>query len=226
VSLPSAPNPNFSEVVALIVAARQRAYQSINTTLIELYWQVGQYISRKIETAEWGDGIVSQLAQHLAQTQPSLRGFTRRNLFRMRQFFEAYRDDQIVSPLVTQLPWTQHLIILSQSKRPEEREFYVRMAIREHWSKRELERQFNAALFERTILTPPIVSSPVKQLHPEALSVFKDAEVVEYSLSRTLSQALIAQYQTQLPDKKFLAAKLYEFYLQNAPSTDSQAGDP
>ena len=339
-SLPSAPNPNFSEVVALIVAARQRAYQSINTTLIELYWQVGQYISRKIETAEWGDGIVSQLAQHLAQTQPGLRGFTRRNLFRMRQFFEAYRDDQIVSPLVTQLPWTQHLIILSQSKRPEEREFYVRMAIREHWSKRELERQFNAALFERTILTPPIVSSPVKQLHPEALSVFKDAylvefldlssdhaeadlqralllklkdflielgrdfcfvgsefpiqvggrdfaldllffhrglnclvaielkvgrfepehlgklafylealdrdvkkaheqpaigvllcaskdaEVVEYSLSRTLSQALIAQYQTQLPDKKFLAAKLHEFYLQNAPSTDSQAGDP
>ena len=339
-SLPSAPNPNFSEVVALIVAARQRAYQSINTTLIELYWQVGQYISRKIETAEWGDGIVPQLAQHLAQTQPGLRGFTRRNLFRMRQFFEAYRDDQIVSPLVTQLPWTQHLIILSQSKRPEEREFYVRMAIREHWSKRELERQFNAALFERTILTPPIVSSPVKQLHPEALSVFKDAylvefldlssdhaeadlqralllklkdflielgrdfcfvgsefpiqvggrdfaldllffhrglnclvaielkvgrfepehlgklafylealdrdvkkaheqpaigvllcaskdaEVVEYSLSRTLSQALIAQYQTQLPDKKFLAAKLHEFYLQNAPSTDSQAGDP
>ena len=339
-SLPSAPNPNFSEVVALIVAARQRAYQSINTTLIELYWQVGQYISRKIETAEWGDGIVPQLAQHLAQTQPGLRGFTRRNLFRMRQFFEAYRDDQIVSPLVTQLPWTQHLIILSQSKRPEEREFYVRMAIREHWSKRELERQFNAALFERTILTPPIASSPVRQLHPEALSVFKDAylvefldlssdhaeadlqralllklkdflielgrdfcfvgsefpiqvggrdfaldllffhrglnclvaielkvgrfepehlgklafylealdrdvkkaheqpaigvllcaskdaEVVEYSLSRTLSHALIAQYQTQLPDKKFLAAKLHEFYLQNAPSTDSQAGDP
>ena len=339
-SLPSAPNPNFSEVVALIVAARQRAYQSINTTLIELYWQVGQYISRKIETAEWGDGIVPQLAQHLAQTQPGLRGFTGRNLFRMRQFFEAYRDDQIVSPLVTQLPWTQHLIILSQSKRPEEREFYVRMAIREHWSKRELERQFNAALFERTILTPPIASSPVRQLHPEALSVFKDAylvefldlssdhaeadlqralllklkdflielgrdfcfvgsefpiqvggrdfaldllffhrglnclvaielkvgrfepehlgklafylealdrdvkkaheqpaigvllcaskdaEVVEYSLSRTLSQALIAQYQTQLPDKKFLAAKLHEFYLQNAPSTDSQAGDP
>jgi predicted nuclease of restriction endonuclease-like (RecB) superfamily len=214
------------------------------------------------------------------------------------------------------------------------------MAIREHWSKRELERQFNAALFERTILTPPIASSPVKQLHPEALSVFKDAylvefldlssdhaeadlqralllklkdflielgrdfcfvgsefpiqvggrdfaldllffhrglnclvaielkvgrfepehlgklafylealdrdvkkaheqpaigvllcaskdaEVVEYSLSRTLSQALIAQYQTQLPDKKFLAAKLHEFYLQNAPLTDSQAGDP
>lgn len=225
-SLPSAPNPNFSEVVALIVAARQRAYQSINTTLIELYWQVGQYISRKIETAEWGDGIVPQLAQHLAQTQPGLRGFTGRNLFRMRQFFEAYRDDQILSPLVTQLPWTQHLIILSQSKRPEEREFYVRMAIREHWSKRELERQFNAALFERTILTPPIASSPVRQLHPEALSVFKDAEVVEYSLSRTLSQALIAQYQTQLPDKKFLAAKLHEFYLQNAPSTDSQAGDP
>lgn len=328
-------NPNFTEVVAMIVAARQRAYQAVNTTLIELYWQVGEYISRKIETAEWGDGVVAQLAEHLAQTQPGLRGFTARNLFRMRQVYEAYRDDPIVSALLRQLPWSHNLIILSQSKRTEEREFYLRMAIREQWSKRELERQFKAAFFERTILSPPKVSPLVTQLHPEALSVFKDAylleflalpldhaeadlhralllklrdflielgrdfcfvgsefpiqvggrdfaldllffhrglnclvafelkvgrfepeylgklsfhlealdrdvkkaheqpaigvllcaskdeEVVEYALSRTLSPTLIAEYQTQLPDKALLQAKLHEFYLQNNP----EAGD-
>jgi predicted nuclease of restriction endonuclease-like (RecB) superfamily len=63
--------------------------------------------------------------------EPGLRGFTRRNLFRMRQFYEAYREDKKVSPLVTQLPWSHHLIILGQSKRPKEREFYVRLAIQE-----------------------------------------------------------------------------------------------
>ena len=325
------PQDDFNEVTQLIQAAKQRAIQAVNVALIELYWQIGQFISRKIEQADWGDGVVAQLAEHLARTLPGQRGFTRSNLFRMRQFYEAYRDDAIVSPLVRQLPWTQNMIILNQSKRPEEREFYLRRAIREQWSKRELERQFKSALFERTVLNPVKFSSLVSQTHPDALSVFKDSymvefldlpqghdegelhqgllqrlkdflielgrdfcfvgseyplqvggrdfaldllffhrglnclvaielkvgrfepeylgklgfylealdrdvkkaheqpaigvllcaskdnEVVEYALSRSLSPALIAEYQTQLPDKALLQAKLHEFYLQNAP---------
>lgn len=321
--------PDFSEVVHLITAARQHAYQAVNTTLIDLYWQVGAYISNKIKAAEWGDGVVDALAKHLAVTQPNLQGFTRRNLFRMRQFYETYQNDQIVSPLVRQLPWTHNLIILSQSKHAEEREFYLRMAIKERWSKRELERQFNTALFARMVLNPVKVSPAVTQLHPEALTIFKDSyivdflnlpeqhseadlhkglltklkhfllelgrdfcfvgsefpvqvgkqdfaldllffhrglnalvaielkvdkfqpehlgklnfylealdrdhkkphenpaigvllcaskddEVVEYALSRSLSPAMIAEYQTQLPDKKLLQAKLHEFYMLN-----------
>lgn len=136
----------FDEILVLIQGARQRAYQAVNVELIDLYWQVGQTISRKIEAAEWGDGVVDQLAAYLARTQPGLKGFSRQNLFRMKQFHEAYRDFAIVSPLVRQLPWTHNLIIVSQSKRPEEREFYLRLATREQWSKRELERQFRTAL--------------------------------------------------------------------------------
>jgi predicted nuclease of restriction endonuclease-like (RecB) superfamily len=176
---PQAPS-DFTEITQLIVSARQRAVQAVNTALIDLYWQVGQIISRKIAAAEWGDGVVSQLAAHLAQTQPGLRGFTARNLFRMRQFYEAYRDDEKVAPLARQLPWTHNLIILSQSKRSEEREFYLRQAIKEQWSKRELERQFKTALFERTVLNPPKVSPLVTQIHPEALSIFKDSYLVEF----------------------------------------------
>lgn len=116
----------FTEVVRLISAARQRAMQAVNTELIELYWQVGAIISRKLAAAEWGDGVVDELAAHIAHTHPGLRGFTRPNLYRMRQFYEAYQGDAAnVSPLVRQLPWTHNLIILSQSKRPEEREFYL-----------------------------------------------------------------------------------------------------
>jgi predicted nuclease of restriction endonuclease-like (RecB) superfamily len=151
--LPVGTEPGFTAITKLINDARQHAYHAINTALIDLYWQVGEYISRKIQSAEWGDGVVSALARHLAQTQPGLRGFTRANLFRMRQFYEVYRDaTPIVAPLVRQLPWTHNLIILSQSKSPEEREFYLQMASREKWTKRVLERQFRAALFERTAL--------------------------------------------------------------------------
>jgi predicted nuclease of restriction endonuclease-like (RecB) superfamily len=108
---------DFSEIIRLIVAARLRVVQAVNTTLIDLYWQVGQTISQKIAQAQWGDGVVAQLAAHLAQTQRGLTGFTSRNLFRMRQFYEAYKDDEKVSPLLRQLPWTHNLIILNQSKR-------------------------------------------------------------------------------------------------------------
>lgn len=184
---PADMNARFDEVIAMIHDARHRTMQAVNTHLIELYWQVGAYISGKIEKAEWGDAVVSQLAEHLAKTQPGLRGFTRSNLFRMRQFFETYRDEEKVAPLVRQLSWSHNLIIFSQSKRPEEREFYLRMAVQERWSKRELERQFKAALFERTVTQPAKISA-----------------------------ALIAEYQTQLPDKQLLLAKLQEFYSLDA----------
>jgi len=171
---------DFAEITQLIAAAKQRAVQAVNTTLIELYWQVGQRISHKIAMAEWGDGVVAQLAEHLARTQPGLRGFTRANLFRMRQFYETYEGNEIVAALLRQLPWTHHLTILGQSKRPEEREFYLRLAIQEKWSSRELERQFKTALFERTVLNPVKVSPMVSQTHPEALRVFKDSYLVEF----------------------------------------------
>lgn len=161
-------------------SARQRAYQAVNAELVTLYWQVGEYISRKLESAEWGDGVVDELARFLARTQPGLRGFTRRNLFRMRQLYECYREHAIVSALLTQLPWTHQLLIFSYAKGEEEREFYIRLAIHEKWSSRELERQFRSARFERTVLNPPKVSPLVRQLHPEALNIFKDAYVLEF----------------------------------------------
>jgi predicted nuclease of restriction endonuclease-like (RecB) superfamily len=153
--VPERDDEDFFEVIRLIAASREKAYQAVNTALIDLYWQVGSMISGKIKAAEWGDGVVDRLAEFIARREPGLRGFTRRNLFRMRSFFDAYEDDLKVRPLVAQLPWSHHIVILEQSKRPEEREFYVRFAIQERWSKRELERQFKTALFERTVLHPP-----------------------------------------------------------------------
>ena len=167
-------DPGFAEIAGLIHASRERAFLAVNAALVHLYWKVGEHISRKLAAAEWGDGVVAQLAAYLADTQPGLRGFTRANLFRMRQFYETYRDDETVAPLVRLVPWTHNLIILAQSKRAEEREFYLRAVAREKWGKRELERQFSLSLFERAVLTPAKVSPAVRQSHPKALNVFKD----------------------------------------------------
>ena len=175
-----ANNIDFGEVLQLIQSAKQRAYQAVNTELVALYWQVGEYISKKMASAEWGDKVVAQLAKYLARTQPGLKGFTRPNLFRMRQFYEVYHLDPIVSALLRQLPWTHHLFIISYSKREEEREFYIRMAIREKWSSRELERQMKSAYFERAILNPVKVSALLTQIHPNAAEFFKDSYSLEF----------------------------------------------
>jgi predicted nuclease of restriction endonuclease-like (RecB) superfamily len=178
---PNLPSPaDFDEVLRLIDAARIRAVAAVNTTLIELYWSIGEYISNKIESAAWGESVVEQLAAHIARTHPGLRGYTRANLFRMRQFYETYRGDKKVAALLRQLPWTHNLLILSKSKRAEEREFYLRMATSENWSSRELERQINGALFERVVMSPVKVAAPLRQLHPDAATVFKDSYLVEF----------------------------------------------
>lgn len=196
----------FSEISELIAASRERALQSVNTVLIDLYWKVGEHISRKIAAAEWGDGVVVQLAQYIARTQPGLRGFTRDNLFRMKQFYETYSGETKVGALARQLPWTHNLIILGRSKRPEEREFYLRMAIQERWSSRQLERQFNTAFFERAMLSPVKVSPAVTEMHPDAGDVFKDAYVVEF--------LGLPQEHTENDLHRGLLARLKEFLLE------------
>ena len=321
----------FDEVLALIDAAKRRAYQAVNTELVGLYWRIGEHIGKKLASAEWGDGVVDELAAAIGREHPGLRGFTRRNLFRMRQFYEAYRGAKKVSALLSRLPWTHHLVILSQTKLPEEREFYTLSAIKEQWTSRELERQVRAQAFQRSVTERAKVSAALTQIHPAAAADFKnaysleflglsgghseadlhgallrdlgrfltelgrdfcfvgseypvqvgkqdfaidlvfyhrglaclvaielkvrefraedlgklsfylealdrdvrkpherpsigvllcaskDAEVVEYALSRTLSPALVAEYQTALPPKALLQAKLHELYEQLTP---------
>jgi predicted nuclease of restriction endonuclease-like (RecB) superfamily len=329
----------FDEVLSLIAAARQRAHQAVNTELVGLYWELGSYLSRKIASAEWGDGVVDELAATIARAYPGQRGFTRANLFRMRQFFETYQGRKKVAPLVRQLPWSHHLLILGRAKTPEVREFYLLSALREKWSKRELERQIRTNVIVRSLSAAKKVSPLVTQIHPTAADQFKDiysleflglpddhseadlhrallrhlgrfitelgcdfcyvgseypvqvgnqdfaidlvffhrgltclvafelkvrefrpedlgklnfylealdrdvrkpherpsigvllcaskdAEVVEYALSRSLSPTLVAEYQTVLPSKALLQSKLHELYAQLAPQADASAND-
>ena len=112
----------FAEVVSMIHEARYIAIKSVNAELVKLYWSIGEYISRKIKAAEWGDAVVDSLADYIQTNQPEFKGFTRRGLYRMRQFYETYRNNTFVTPLVTQISWTNHLIILSKTKTDEEKE--------------------------------------------------------------------------------------------------------
>jgi predicted nuclease of restriction endonuclease-like (RecB) superfamily len=323
---PSVMHADFDQVLALIDAARTRAIAAVNTVLIDLYWSIGEHVAQKVADQSWGKGTVQALAEHIHRKLPNSRGFSASNLWRMMQFYETYRGNPILAPLVRELSWTHNLLIMSRSRRDDEREFYLRLCIQEKWGKRQLERQLAGALFERVALSPVKLAPPVRETHPDVASVFKDSylvdfldlpkdhseadlhdglvaklkdflielgrdfcfvgshypiqvgtrdfeidllffhrglnclvdielkidqfqpehlgklqfyleaidrdvrkphenpaiglllcatknqEVVEYALSRSASPALVAEYQTRLPDRKLLQAKLHEFY--------------
>ncbi len=106
----------FAEVVKMIHQARYNAIKNVNTELVKLYWNIGEYVSKKLESAEWGDAIVDHLAAYIQIKHPEFKGFTRRGLYRMRQFYDTYRQKEFVSALLTQISWTNHLLILSKTK--------------------------------------------------------------------------------------------------------------
>ncbi len=102
----------------------------------------------------------------------------------MSQFYETYGGQRQLSPLVRELSWSHNLLIMGKCKRDEEREFYLRLCLRERWGKRELERQIGGALFERTVLHPVRLSPAVAELHPQAADIFKDSYLVEFLVLR------------------------------------------
>lgn len=171
---------SFDEVVRLIEQSHQRAYQAVNAELIDLYWRVGECISRRIESEGWGKGTIVALAAFIQRSQPGIRGFSPQNLWRMRQFYDTYRYDTKLSTLLRELTWSANLHILNKAKLPEEREFYLRMTIRNRWPVREVARQINASLFERTVLHPAKLSTVLREVHPQAAEFFKDIYIFEF----------------------------------------------
>ena len=170
----------FSEILGIIHAGRARAYKAVNVSLIDTYWAVGEYLSHKVADSGWGKGIVKELAQWLLAKAPDLKGFSASNLWRMKQFYEVYSDSPKLAPLVRVLPWTHNLLILGQSKRPEEREFYLKSAVKAGWSKRELARQIETSAFERTALASKKLVPAVRVLPQDSTAFFKDSYLLDF----------------------------------------------
>lgn len=175
-----AQEPAFQAILDLISSARGRAERAINAAVIDLYWSVGEYLSHKINEDGWGKSTVILLSEYIQHRQPGIRGYSSQNLWRMRQFYEMYREAVKLSTLLREIPWSAHLHILSGARSMEEREFYLRVAAENHWPVRELERQMESGLYEKVILNPPKLSTSLRALHPTAEFCFKDSYSLEF----------------------------------------------
>lgn len=224
------PSFEFEGIVRLIEESRNRAFQKVNEELVLLYFTVGKTVSVRVAEGSWGDKTVEDLSAYIMNRFPGLSGFTRRGLYRMKQFYETYSEDsdcykfwleirknkeaskivtlpttqiestrkndkpivsslmtqlqlsdiqyiEFVSSLMTQITWTHHLMLLSKTKTSEEKLYYSFLIIKDNLTVRELERQINSAVFERSLMADKIVSSLPTQF---PTGVFKDPYVFEF----------------------------------------------
>jgi len=170
----------FAEVLRIIHAGRARAFQAVNIALIDTYWAVGEHLSRQVSEASWGKSIVQDLAHWLTAQAPDLKGFSSSNLWRMKQFYEAYVGLPRLATLLRELSWSKNLLVLSQCKSPEEKEFYLLAATRGHWTHRDLQRQIQAASFERTVMSDQKLAPALRELPQDATGVFKDSYLLDF----------------------------------------------
>ncbi len=172
-------NQHFLEISQLITKAKLQAYQAVNKELVNLYWQIGEFVSKQVETKAWGKSVVKELAAFIQNTEPNIKGFSAQNIWRMKQFYETYKDNEKLSAVLRELSWTNNVLIFSSCKTSEERAFYVQMTTKEKWSSRELERQINASTFERVMLANKKLSALTRELPQDISNTFKDTYVLE-----------------------------------------------
>ncbi len=144
---------DFSKIIEMIETRKNNAYRKVNEEMILLYLEVGKFLYELKEKSGYGDKITTKAADFMKNNYPAIKGFTKRNIERMIQFYSTYKDDEIATPLVTQLSWTNNLLILSGSKTKEERLFYLQLSIKNNYSKRELDRQITSSYYERYMLS-------------------------------------------------------------------------
>jgi predicted nuclease of restriction endonuclease-like (RecB) superfamily len=170
----------FTEIFKMIKTSQYNTFKSVNSELINLYWNIGKYVNEKIEKSNWGQSVVGELSNFISQKEPKLKSFSERNLWRMRQFYSTYKDYPKLSPLVREITWTNNLIIFSRCVSIEEKEFYLIKTKKEKWSKRELDRQISSSLFERTLLSNTQVSPITQGIYPNTNEYFKESYVFEF----------------------------------------------
>ncbi len=133
-----------------VQTSQLKAVRTVNTQLISLYWELGKLITEKQKTAGWGDAVIDQVAKDLTRELGGLKGFSRRNLYYMRRFYQFYNSqDKFVQQAVAQIPWGHNIEIIQKIKEPATALWYVHKTLESNWSRNVLALQIKSRLFER-----------------------------------------------------------------------------
>lgn len=198
--VPTAYAGLLGEVRERIRAAQYRALRAVNRELVGLYWDIGRLIVERQQGESWGKSVVETLARDLQAEFPGLKGFSARNIWRMRDLYVTYSGSEKLSPLVAEISWSHNLAILTKCKDDAEREFYLRMTRRRGWSKNVLIHQIENRTYEKTLhsqtnfeQTLPAEIGPHAKLAVKDEYTFDFLELADEHSERQLEMAILAR---------------------------------
>ncbi len=190
----------LSSIKERIRKSQYEALKAVNKELIGLYWDIGKMIVERQKKYGWGKAIVENLAKDLQKEFPGIRGYSVQNLWYMRQFYMEYYEKTKLQPLVGEISWTKHLIIMAQCKDDLEREFYIRMTRKFGWTKNVLIHQIGGKTYEATMLNQTNFNKLVpERIRNQARLAVKDEytfdflELGEEHSERELETAVMAR---------------------------------
>ena len=132
-----------------IKTAQIKALVSVNSELINLYWEIGKTILEQQEKQGWGANVINQLSKDLQKDFPEMKGFSPRNLGYMKKFAETYNNIEFLQQVVAKLPWGQNIVLLDKISSDNERIWYAEKTIQNGWSRNVLVHQIESKLYER-----------------------------------------------------------------------------
>jgi predicted nuclease of restriction endonuclease-like (RecB) superfamily len=133
-----------------IQTAKNKVALSVNTKLIELYWFLGKELATKLDSAKWGSGVITDIATDLKHAFPDMKGFSKRNLYAIKQWYSFYNQEfEFVPQAVAQLPWGHNRLIISKTETIEQALFYTTQSVSNSWSRDVLETQIDSNLINR-----------------------------------------------------------------------------
>jgi hypothetical protein len=92
-------NTEYNEILSIIERARENTFRAVNRELISMYWEIGNYVSEKVKNGGWGKSVVKGFSQFIKSKYLGIRGFFQQNIWRMKQFYETYCDNEKLSTL-------------------------------------------------------------------------------------------------------------------------------
>lgn len=169
---------DFNAILQMIADARRKASYQVNATMIDLYWGIGEFVSNKAVQDGWGRSTVKALSEYILTQEPGIRGYSPQNIWRMKQFFETYCDKPELGTLLRENTWSNNLHIMSKTKSDAERLFYLKLASREKYKAKELERQIDSGYYERLMLSAGKAPSAISQA--AHANIIRDMYMLEF----------------------------------------------
>jgi predicted nuclease of restriction endonuclease-like (RecB) superfamily len=196
--LPAEYSSFLLELKERIHKAQYAALKAVNKELIALYWDIGKSIVSRQDQLGWGKAVVETVAKDLQNEFPGMHGFSSANLWRMRNIYLAYHNNEKLAPLVREISWTKNVIIMERCKDDLQREFYIKITKKFGWTKDVLINQLEAGAFERFMANQTNFDKVVteKYRHQAKLAVkdeytFDFLEMAEEHSEKELERALV-----------------------------------